>query len=200
MHARQPHGERTHGTQATTRAPWTPPPPVRRRDASAERLKSATVRDALDQTFRVLGDPTRASQVWALSRDELYVCDLAAFLGFAAGRLTLAADAPRPAAGALPQGGPDRVRLPDDAHVTELLALGVQHVEEALDRPDRAARSTARGRPHDVASAEARLASETARVRAEVRTAYLRAVGAEARLAVLDAAVAGYLARTYCCP
>ncbi len=35
----------------------------------------------LAQTFKVLGDPTRAQVLYALSEDELCVCDLACLLG-----------------------------------------------------------------------------------------------------------------------
>jgi len=51
----------------------------------------------------------------------------------------------------------------------------------------REARREVAGR--EVAAAEARLAADAAHARAQVRTAYLRAVGAEARLAVLSDAV-----------
>jgi cobalt-zinc-cadmium efflux system outer membrane protein len=61
-------------------------------------------------------------------------------------------------------------------------------VGQSLDvTGQRQARREVAGR--EVAAAEARLATETARVRAEVRVAYLRAAGAEARLAVLSDAV-----------
>lgn len=64
-------------------------------------------------------------------------------------------------------------------------------VGQSLDvTGQRQARRDVAGR--EVAAAEARLAAETARVRAEVRTSYLRAVGAEARLAVLSDAVLAF--------
>ena len=49
------------------------------------RVRSAMASDetigALSETFRALGDATRTRIVFALSREELCVCDLAALLG-----------------------------------------------------------------------------------------------------------------------
>jgi cobalt-zinc-cadmium efflux system outer membrane protein len=80
--------------------------------------------------------------------------------------------------------GLDREQLGGDGGYHETVLT----VGQSLDvTGQRQARRELAGR--EVAAAEARLAAETVRVRAEVRTAYLRAAGAEARLAVLSDAV-----------
>jgi cobalt-zinc-cadmium efflux system outer membrane protein len=84
-----------------------------------------------------------------------------------------------------PTLGLDREQLGGDGGYHETVLT----VGQSLDvTGQREARREVAGR--EVAAAEARLAAETVRVRAEVRTTYLRAAGAEARLAVLsDAAL-----------
>lgn len=83
-----------------------------------------------------------------------------------------------------PTLGVDREQLGGDGSYHETILSVGQQLDLTGQRG--AAREAAR---REVATADARLAAETARVRAEVRTAYLRATGAEARLAVLDDAV-----------
>jgi cobalt-zinc-cadmium efflux system outer membrane protein len=83
-----------------------------------------------------------------------------------------------------PTLGIDREQLGGDGGYHETVLTVGQSLDVTGQRGAR--REAARG---EVASAEARLVAEAARVRAEVRTAYLRAVGAEARLAVLSDAV-----------
>jgi DNA-binding transcriptional ArsR family regulator len=45
------------------------------------KMKSDQVVQGLSETFRVLGDPTRTKIIFALSLEELCVCDIANFLG-----------------------------------------------------------------------------------------------------------------------
>lgn len=46
-----------------------------------ERMKPETTIQRLAETFRVLGDPTRVKILFALSQEELCVCDIANLLG-----------------------------------------------------------------------------------------------------------------------
>jgi ArsR family transcriptional regulator len=87
----------------------------------------------LAETFRTLGDPNRLRIVWALSRAELCVCDLAAALGMSQSAVSHSLRALR------------QLRLVryrrenrtafyrlDDDHITHLVADGFEHVDERL--------------------------------------------------------------------
>lgn len=94
--------------------------------------------DALTETFRALGDPTRVRVLDALSHGELCVCDLAALLGLSqsatshqlrllrALRLVRARRAGRMVYYAL-----------DDRHILTLFRQGLRHVEESEAKPGR---------------------------------------------------------------
>lgn len=53
-------------------------------EAIAAQLPPPDAFHAMAETFKLLGDPTRLRVVYALSRGELCVCDLAAMLGVGA--------------------------------------------------------------------------------------------------------------------
>lgn len=87
----------------------------------------------LAETFKVLGDPTRLRVVYALSRDELCVCDLATVLGVEQSVVSHSLRALR------------RMRLVryrkagkiayyslDDEHIASLVGEGFRHVEEQV--------------------------------------------------------------------
>ena len=94
--------------------------------------------DALTETFRALGDPTRVRVLDALSHGELCVCDLASLLGLSqsatshqlrllrALRLVRTRRAGRMVYYAL-----------DDRHIVTLFRQGLRHVEESAARPGR---------------------------------------------------------------
>ena len=94
-------------------------------------MKSPAAVNALAETFKVLGDPTRLRIVYALAREELCVCDLAAALGVSQ---SVASHSLR----ALRQMRLVRYRKEgkvayyalDDHHIGTLLAEGFRHVEE----------------------------------------------------------------------
>jgi len=46
-----------------------------------KKMKPDEIIQAIAETFRVLGDPTRVKIIFALSQEELCVCDLANLLG-----------------------------------------------------------------------------------------------------------------------
>ncbi|MCL4476126.1 MAG: metalloregulator ArsR/SmtB family transcription factor [Nitrospirae bacterium] len=49
--------------------------------AVKKRMKPETTMQRLAETFKVLGDPTRTKMIFALSLEELCVCDIANLLG-----------------------------------------------------------------------------------------------------------------------
>jgi DNA-binding transcriptional ArsR family regulator len=103
-----------------------------------EALISPASVDALAETFRALGDPTRVRVLDALSHGELCVCDLAALLGLSQSatshqlrllrtlRLVRTRRAGRMVFYAL-----------DDRHIVTLFRQGLRHVEESAARPGR---------------------------------------------------------------
>ena len=46
-----------------------------------KKMKSETMMQLLSETFRVLSDPTRIKIIFALSQEELCVCEITALLG-----------------------------------------------------------------------------------------------------------------------
>ena len=94
--------------------------------------------DALAETFRALGDPTRVRVLDALSHGELCVCDIASLLNLSqsatshqlrllrALRLVRTRRAGRMVYYAL-----------DDRHIVTLFGQGLRHVEESAAKPGR---------------------------------------------------------------
>lgn len=87
--------------------------------------------EALAETFRVLGDPTRVRILDALSAGELCVCDIAAMVGISESavshqlRLLRGMRLVRPR-----RSGRQVYYAVDDQHILELLGQGLKHVEE----------------------------------------------------------------------
>ncbi|MFC1883201.1 ArsR/SmtB family transcription factor [Thermodesulfobacteriota bacterium] len=82
-------------------------------------------------TYRVLGDPTRLKIVMALGGGEMCVCDLAAFLGLSESAVSHQLRRLRELA--LVKNRRDGQILYyslDDAHVADLLNVGLEHVRE----------------------------------------------------------------------
>jgi ArsR family transcriptional regulator, lead/cadmium/zinc/bismuth-responsive transcriptional repressor len=93
---------------------------------------SARTVEALADTFRVLGDPTRVRILDALSGGELCVCDIASLVGLSESavshqlRLLRGMRLVRPR-----RSGRLVYYAVDDQHILELLAQALTHVEEA---------------------------------------------------------------------
>lgn len=86
---------------------------------------------ALARLFRALGDPTRAAIVWALSRQELCVCDLTALLGVSQSAVSHSLRALRELRIVRHRKDGRIVYYAlDDPHITRLLEIAVVHVEE----------------------------------------------------------------------
>jgi ArsR family transcriptional regulator len=88
--------------------------------------------EALADTFRVLGDPTRVRILDALSTGELCVCDIASLVGISESavshqlRLLRGMRLVRPR-----RAGRLVYYAMDDQHILELLKQALTHVEEA---------------------------------------------------------------------
>jgi DNA-binding transcriptional ArsR family regulator len=91
----------------------------------------AQMLDRLSLTYKVLGDPNRLKIVMALKEGEMCVCDLAAFSGLTDSAVShqlrrlkdLALVKSR-------REGQIIYYSLDDAHVSELLTIGLEHVRE----------------------------------------------------------------------
>ena len=93
-------------------------------------MEARTV-EALADTFRVLGDPTRVRMLDALSAGELCVCDIASLVGISESavshqlRLLRGMRLVRPR-----RAGRLVYYAVDDQHILELLKQALTHVEE----------------------------------------------------------------------
>src|ERR1051326_3363312 len=88
---------------------------------------------ALAEIFKLLGDPTRVKIAYALSREELCVCDLANLLGVSPSVASHSLSSVRQMklVGFRREGKTAYYTL-DDEHIAHLLEFGFDHVEELL--------------------------------------------------------------------
>jgi len=114
--------------------------PTRRAVAFADQRRAERVRRglasveaaaALAETFSLLGEPTRARILHALSIEELCVGDLALLLGLSASNAShqLRLLRTHRLVGVRREGKRCYYRL-EDAHIRQLVAMGLSHVEE----------------------------------------------------------------------
>lgn len=103
--------------------------------ARAERVRRGLVSvegaAALAETFSLLGDPTRARILHALSIEELCVGDLAALLGLSSSNAShqLRLLRTHRLVGVRREGKRCYYRL-EDAHIRQLVEMGLTHAEE----------------------------------------------------------------------
>ena len=103
--------------------------------ARAERVRRGLVSidgaAAVAETFSLLGDPTRARILHALSIEELCVGDLASLLGLSSSNAShqLRLLRTHRLVGVRREGKRCYYRL-DDAHIRQLVAMGLSHAEE----------------------------------------------------------------------
>jgi ArsR family transcriptional regulator, lead/cadmium/zinc/bismuth-responsive transcriptional repressor len=101
-------------------------------DSRRARLIGARTVEALAETFRALGDPTRVRILDALAAGELCVCDIASLVGISESaashqlRLLRGLRLVRPR-----RAGRQVYYAVDDHHILELLNQARTHVEEA---------------------------------------------------------------------
>lgn len=95
-------------------------------------MRSSADVTTLAETFKVLGDPTRLRIAYALSREELCVCDLATVLGVSQSVVSHSLRALRQMRLVrYRKAGKIAYYALDDAHIGSLLEQGFRHVEEA---------------------------------------------------------------------
>ena len=103
-------------------------PKVRR---TRNAMKSTDAVVTLAETFKVLGDPTRLRIAYALSQDELCVCDLATVLGVSQSVVSHSLRALRQMRLVrYRKEGKIAYYALDDAHIGSLLHEGFRHVAE----------------------------------------------------------------------
>ena len=106
-------------------------PHVAADETRRQRLMSPETVEALAETFRVLGDPTRVRILDALAGGELCVCDIASLVGISESavshqlRLLRGMRLVRPR-----RAGRLVYYTVDDQHIIELLRQALTHVEE----------------------------------------------------------------------
>jgi len=97
-------------------------------------MKSAAVIGLLAETFKALGDPTRIRIVYALSREELCVCDLANLFGVSQSAVSHSLRVLRQLnLVKFRKEGKIAYYTLDDEHIEHLLDEGFRHVEELID-------------------------------------------------------------------
>lgn len=100
-------------------------------EKAREEIISERELDRLALTYKVLGDPNRLKIVMALRSSEMCVCDLAAFTGLS--ESAVSHQLRRLKDLALVKSRRDKQVIYyalDDAHVSDLLVVGLEHVRE----------------------------------------------------------------------
>lgn len=96
-------------------------------------MKSSEEVSALAETFKILGDPTRVRIAFALSREELCVCDIAKLLGVSQSAVSHSLRTLRQMnLVKFRREGKITYYALDDEHIRTLLDVGFHHVEELL--------------------------------------------------------------------
>jgi len=94
-------------------------------------MKSDATFGALAETFKLLGDLTRIKIAYALSREELCVCDLANLLGVSQSAVSHSLRSLRQMKLVrFRRAGKTAYYSLDDDHISHLLDDGLRHVEE----------------------------------------------------------------------
>ncbi|NIA07440.1 MAG: metalloregulator ArsR/SmtB family transcription factor [Actinobacteria bacterium] len=95
-----------------------------------ETMPDEAMTNALAETFRALGDPTRIRIITVLSRQELCVCDLAKILGLTGSAVSHQLRLLRgQRLVKYRKEGKIAYYTLDDQHINNLFAEGVRHVE-----------------------------------------------------------------------
>ena len=96
-------------------------------------MKSAEAVTALAETFKILGDPTRIKIAFALSREELCVCDIANLLGVSQSAVSHSLRTLRQMKLVkFRKEGKIAYYALDDEHISNLLDISFRHIEETL--------------------------------------------------------------------
>jgi ArsR family transcriptional regulator, lead/cadmium/zinc/bismuth-responsive transcriptional repressor len=106
-------------------------------DEVAGQMLAAPVVERLSGTFKVLGDQTRIKLLYALSKHELCVCDLAAILGMSRSAVSHQLRVLRDSRLVkYRKAGKMAYYSLDDRHVLNLFEQGLEHVAHAYPKPD----------------------------------------------------------------
>lgn len=96
-------------------------------------MKPAEAVTTLAETFKILGDPTRIKIAFALSKEELCVCDIANLLGVSQSAVSHSLRTLRQMKLVrFRKEGKIAYYTLDDEHIANLLDEGFRHVEELL--------------------------------------------------------------------
>ncbi len=96
-------------------------------------MKSAETISLLAETFKILGDPTRIKIAFALSKEELCVCDIANLLGVSQSAVSHSLRTLRQMKLVkFRREGKIAYYSLDDDHISNLLDEGFRHVEELV--------------------------------------------------------------------
>ena len=96
-------------------------------------MKPTAAVNALAETFKILGDPTRIRIAHALSKEELCVCDIANLLGVSQSAVSHSLRTLRQMKLVkFRKAGKIAYYSLDDDHIANLLEEGFRHVEEFL--------------------------------------------------------------------
>lgn len=96
-------------------------------------MKSAEMISLLAETFKILGDPTRIKIAFALSKEELCVCDIANLLKVSQSAVSHSLRTLRQMKLVkFRREGKIAYYTLDDEHIANLLDEGFRHVEELL--------------------------------------------------------------------
>ena len=96
-------------------------------------MKSNEAVGRLAETFKLLGDPTRVKIAFALSREELCVCDLANLLGASQSAVSHSLRSLRQMKLVrFRKEGKTTYYALDDDHIANLLNVAFSHVEESV--------------------------------------------------------------------
>jgi DNA-binding transcriptional ArsR family regulator len=96
-------------------------------------MKSAEIVTTLAETFKILGDPTRIKIAFALSKEELCVCDIANLLGVSQSAVSHSLRTLRQMKLVkFRKEGKIAYYTLDDEHIANLLDEGFRHVEELI--------------------------------------------------------------------
>lgn len=96
-------------------------------------MKSVAAVSALAETFKILGDSTRIKIAFALSKEELCVCDIANLLGVSQSAVSHSLRVLRQMKLVkFRKEGKIAYYSLDDEHISNLLDIGFRHIEETL--------------------------------------------------------------------
>ena len=104
-------------------------------ESSVDKVKKEMKDDStimmLAETFKVLGDPTRTKIIYALSKEELCVCDLTSILGISQSAVSHQLRVLRNMnLVSYRRAGKMAYYTLNDEHIANLLVEGLAHVEE----------------------------------------------------------------------